>query len=326
MKMNVVFQPSWEVIEKPIFSNDQQLVGHKALFRSDNDLLLNVCKDSYTPTTNERFMEVVQKMNEITGYPVKCFDEFDGGKKVLAFLQCTDTIEVCGHKFEDYMLIGNSHDSSSGFFIGNSNMMIRCKNRFSKVFKQLKVHHTKHHDTKIEQLFSALHERILEPHRHTPLAGDLDTKLLNILTEKVLENHFCKWLRKFSKKENVCLFNDPINDLPCKAKLDLVWKNKLVVDLKTTSQRTYEKFVESCYTYDYDRQAAFYLDAIGGKRFIFVGIQKIKPFDIFIFEPEKLFIEAGREKYQRLLEVMKETNFVPSSWMKQESEPFAEAA
>jgi Domain of unknown function (DUF932) len=50
------------------------------------------------------------------------------------------------------MLIGNSHDSSTGFFIGNSSKMIRCSNRFSKVFRQLQVHHTRHHDTKIEEL------------------------------------------------------------------------------------------------------------------------------------------------------------------------------
>lgn len=152
MKMPVIFQSSWDVVEKPIYSNNQVLSGYKAIFRSDNNHLLNVCKDSYTPTTNERFMEVVQKMNDITGFPVKCFDEFDGGKKVLAFLQCTEPIQVGGHNFEDYLMIGNSHDSSTGFFMGNSNMMIRCKNRFSKVFRQLKVHHTKHHDTKIDQL------------------------------------------------------------------------------------------------------------------------------------------------------------------------------
>lgn len=114
--MPVIFQSSWDVVEKPIYSNNQVLSGYKAIFRSDTNHLLNVCKDSYTPTTNERFMEVVQKMNDITGFPVKCFDEFDGGKKVLAFLQCTEPIQVGGHSFEDYLMIGNSHDSSTGRF------------------------------------------------------------------------------------------------------------------------------------------------------------------------------------------------------------------
>jgi hypothetical protein len=39
---------SWDVVEKPIFSNNQTVRGYKALFRSDNGGLLNVTKASYT--------------------------------------------------------------------------------------------------------------------------------------------------------------------------------------------------------------------------------------------------------------------------------------
>jgi Domain of unknown function (DUF932) len=106
----------WEISEKPIFSNNHPIVGYKALFRGDNNQLLNVAKTSYTPTPNARFVEVVERMSEVTGFPVRCYDEFEGGKKVLAFLECTEPIEVQGHQFQDYMLIGNSHDSSTGRF------------------------------------------------------------------------------------------------------------------------------------------------------------------------------------------------------------------
>ncbi len=150
---NQTIQPfSWDVVEKPIFGNNQPIRGYKALFRSDNGQLLNVTKSSYTPTRNERFLEVVQRMANITQYPIKCYDEFEGGKKVLAFLECTEPMQIQGYQFQDFMLIGNSHDSSTGFFIGNSSKMIRCSNRFSKMFRQLQVNHTKNHDTKIDQL------------------------------------------------------------------------------------------------------------------------------------------------------------------------------
>lgn len=147
----------WEVVEKPIFSNNQPIRGYKAIFRSDNGGLLNVTKSSYTPTKNERFLEIVQRMSDITQYPIRCFDEFEGGRKVLAFLECTEPIQVQGsngsaYQFQDFMLIGNSHDSSTGFFIGNSSKMIRCSNRFSKMFRQLQVSHTKNHDSRIDQL------------------------------------------------------------------------------------------------------------------------------------------------------------------------------
>jgi hypothetical protein len=142
----------WEVVERPIVSDNKIINGYKAIFRNDTNGLLNVTKSSYTPTPNSRFLEVVDKMNKITGFPIRSYDEFEGGKKVLAYLECTEPIEVQGHEFKDYMLIGNSHDSSTGFFMGNSSEMVRCKNRFSKVFRQLQVNHTRNHDVKIEQL------------------------------------------------------------------------------------------------------------------------------------------------------------------------------
>jgi hypothetical protein len=143
---------AWDIVEKPIYANNNPLAGYKAIFRNDSGQLLNVAKKSYTPTSNTRFVEVVERLSEITGFPIRCYDEFEGGKKVLAFLECLEPIKVQGYDFQDFMLIGNSHDSSTGFFIGNSSKMIRCANRFSKIFRQLQVRHTKNHDAEIEQL------------------------------------------------------------------------------------------------------------------------------------------------------------------------------
>lgn len=143
----------WEIVEKPISSGGMVLDNYKAIFRGgERPNLLNVAKKSYTPTPNARFGEVVSELNKITGFPIECYDEFQGGRKVLAFLKCTEPIKVAGYEFKDYMLVGNSHDSSTGFFIGNSSMMVRCQNRFSKVFRQLQVRHTSNHDAQISQL------------------------------------------------------------------------------------------------------------------------------------------------------------------------------
>ena len=62
------------------------------------------------------------------------------------------------------------------------------------------------------------------------------------------------------------------------------------------------------------RQAAFYLDSINAKRFVFVGIAKKAPHGLFIFEPDRDFIQAGRQKYRALLRKWKEVGFVPSTW------------
>jgi Domain of unknown function (DUF932) len=189
----------WEIVEKPIFSNNRPVTGYKALFRDDNDGLLNVAKKSYTPTTNARFVEVVERMSDITGFPVKCYDEFEGGRKVLAFLECTEPIKVLDYDFQDFMLIGNSHDSSTGFFIGNSSKMIRCSNRFSKVFRQLQVHHTRHHDAKIDQLLGYFQTFMAERKK---LFGQMET-FAKIEIDDTLKQSLVERLARMTHEERL---------------------------------------------------------------------------------------------------------------------------
>lgn len=54
----------WEIAEKPIYANNAPLKGYKAIFRNDNQQLLNVAKQSYTPTPNTRFVEVVERLTK----------------------------------------------------------------------------------------------------------------------------------------------------------------------------------------------------------------------------------------------------------------------
>ena len=169
---------------------------------------------------------------------------------------------------------------------------------------------------------SALHELVLEPNTILQLPDQsLDLALIQQLARQVQCNRFCKWALQFSRKEVVQLWQCPITGLPLKSKLDIVHKKRIIVDIKSTSQRTEAGFRLSCYQYDYDRQAAFYLDSIGAKRFILIGVQKTSPFNLFHFDAtaEPGFIDSGRKKYRALLREWKRQAsdgrpFVPTSW------------
>lgn len=162
---------------------------------------------------------------------------------------------------------------------------------------------------------ATLHEMILEPKKPLQAPEFVDMDLVQHLSQQVRADQFCQWILQFASKEQVHLFTDPSTELPCKTKLDLNFKNRLIVDLKTTSQTSYERFVKSCLDYDYDRQAAYYLDSIGAKRFIFIGIAKKSPHGLYIFEADRDFIAGGRKKYQALLRKWKEYNYIPTSWV-----------
>lgn len=157
----------------------------------------------------------------------------------------------------------------------------------------------------------ALHATLLEPHRpEIPVHTD-DQERITRLEANLRSHKEFNWYRQYSKKEHAQLFTDPLTDLACKARLDMVFRNQIVLDLKTTSAHSFADFVNQCHNLEYDRQAAFYLDSLGGsgKEFIFVGVQKKEPYDIFWFKTSPAFLNEGRKKYQFLLETWKEVQY-----------------
>lgn len=152
------------------------------------------------------------------------------------------------------------------------------------------------------------HALLLEPHLPIETYAGVNHTLINRLIEKVKQDTFCRRYLTNGAKEELVLFTDPTTQAKCKAKLDVKFEDaqshsKTILDFKTTYARDYAVFISSLTGYDYDRQAAFYLDSIDAQRFIFIGVQKVKPYDLFYFEANKAFgfVEYGRKKYKALL-------------------------
>jgi acetolactate synthase small subunit len=155
-KSNLSLTLGWDVQTSEITTNGIIIPGYKAITRSDDGSVLHVAKSSYTPTPNARLMDVVAKIQETTGMPFQGVGEVKGGKKIIAFLQANEGQDLLGFKMKNYMSVGNSHDGTSGFFIGTTNVMARCENQFSQINQKMKVFHTKNHDVKIEEIIHYL--------------------------------------------------------------------------------------------------------------------------------------------------------------------------
>ena len=90
--------------------------------------------------------------------------------------------------------------------------------------------------------------------------------------------------------------------LPMRAKWDFFAPNiDLSGDLKTTAATTQSQFEETISHYDYDRQAALYMDLEGKTNFIFIGISKgnNKIFKVPVKKGGDIY-NSGKEKYQKL--------------------------
>src|SRR5688572_16783492 len=114
---------SWDVELMPVFVEGNTLDNYQSLVRSDNRKVLSVTKKSYQPATNEKFMEVVSKIHEFTGFDVEGYSVFQEGRKVLAFLKNNEKMRIGDFDSENYMVVGNSFDCSTGFFTGISSIV-----------------------------------------------------------------------------------------------------------------------------------------------------------------------------------------------------------
>lgn len=151
----------WEIKNKNLFSGDQigleKVLGYKAIVRDDNGGVLSVMKNSYSPMTNAQFIEIVERIREISGFELTGYNEFKGGRKVLAFLENNkEDCRIGSHKILNYMLLGNSFDGSTSFFQGTSTILIRCQNQFSKIQVQNKIRHTKAIHGKLQEFYDYL--------------------------------------------------------------------------------------------------------------------------------------------------------------------------
>ena len=122
----------WEVECKPIYVPGQENIASKALVRSDNEKLLGIRSNQYYPVFNSDMELIKERVLEHRQFSFKGYEEFQNGKRILAFFENTRDFKLCGEKVKDYLIIGNSHDATSKLFIGTSNFMFRCENQFSE--------------------------------------------------------------------------------------------------------------------------------------------------------------------------------------------------
>lgn len=146
--------------------------------------------------------------------------------------------------------------------------------------------------------------------------------------------------------EQAQFWTDWDTDLQCKAKVDAKMASyldgKYIVDLKTTSAKSSQEFVNCFESYGYDRQAAFYADGHDcsvpdhsdplnellyvSNRVLFIAVQKCKPYNVFSVDMSKQrsMIDMGRKKYKRLMkqaaiELANPGGWRPSEWSRKEA-------
>ncbi|MCC3152013.1 PD-(D/E)XK nuclease-like domain-containing protein [Hymenobacter sp. BT770] len=163
---------------------------------------------------------------------------------------------------------------------------------------------------------TAFHTALLEPDDYVAGQPGLNDTLVWWLVEGVKLNSHLAELLTLGISETSVLFTEPETDTLCKLRADLIVDHPdqpfTIIDFKTTMARDADHFLWQCSAYDYDRQAAFYTDALRAERFLLVGVQKVEPFGVFTIEVSEQMLAEGRQKYHRLLRLLKAPATAPA--------------
>jgi hypothetical protein len=145
---------TWDVEINAVYSKQEAIPGYKAIHRNDTNEVLSINKNSYQEITNEELKSITYQMAEFTGFKVKGFSEIHRGKKIIAYLQNEEDITIAGFDAHKYMILGNSFDRSSGFFLGESSLLLRCTNQWGSIGIRQNIRHKKGALIKIEKMVS----------------------------------------------------------------------------------------------------------------------------------------------------------------------------
>lgn len=160
-------------------------------------------------------------------------------------------------------------------------------------------------------LGTAFHTALLEPETYVAGQKGINDSLVWWMVEAVRHDDDLRRLLETGIAEPSCLFTDAATGTLCKLRADLVVPGDgsaeqpyTIVDFKTTLSPDWHQFAAQCTGFDYDRQAAFYLDALRADRFLLVGVQKVAPFQLFLVEVSPEMLQQGRAKYRALLTLL----------------------
>lgn len=118
---------------------------------------------------------------------------------------------------------------------------------------------------------------------------------------------------------------DPFQDVQCRARMDAIRKDGIVIDYKTTQDATPKAFLRTVLSFRYHVQAAFYLDAlktVTGQdgTFLLIAQEKTPPYLSCVYVVGDDLIEQGRKEYREDLAAYK-TCFDTGDWPSISSHP-----
>lgn len=134
-----------------------------------------------------------------------------------------------------------------------------------------------------------------------------DFKLVENLTNEVHSHQMASALLTNGKSEQTLIWNDPIEKVKCKGRIDYLRQDGVIVDLKTTESAMLHDVQRSVMNYRYHVQSSFYSDGVklltdhSPETYVLLMVEKSPPFGVRCFVLDDYLIDLGRTEYRKNL-------------------------
>ena len=243
--------------------------------------------------------------------------------------------------------------------ISRSGLMEFKRSPYHYWYKYLNPDYKSESATPAQILGNALHTYVLEPdefekryfvipefnkvtkegkERWQKIKSELDKKeilsahqyqILQAMTASLKKNKLAKQLIENAEIEQSLYWTDPDTGILCKCRPDILRSN-LVCDLKTAQDGSPRSFQYAALDYGYYIQAAMVREAIKQlkqkiiKDFLFLVIEKARPYAVSIYQLDEASLDKGYQEFKTLLAHYKhclETNDWPAYTIQEISLP-----
>lgn len=151
---------NWDIKQTPIFNAQGEVInGYKEITRDDDESLIAVMKNSYTPMTTQQFSDTVEKIAHNIGAEVAGYEDWQNGGNmgrahhvITAQLVMSEPLSIAGSKIQGYLTIGTGFDGGRSFFVGHTNSYLRCSNEFGNIISDFTSRLTKNNMIRVEDI------------------------------------------------------------------------------------------------------------------------------------------------------------------------------
>jgi len=152
---------SWDIKQNPIIDQETGLIipGNKVIKRDDDNSVISVMKNSFTPITTSKFTEIVEEIAQNIGAEIAGYTDWGNGttmgssrQVITAQIKLTEALSIAGSKIQGYLTIGTGFDGNRSFYVGHTNQYLRCSNQWGSIITELTARLTKNVSNRVDEI------------------------------------------------------------------------------------------------------------------------------------------------------------------------------